>query len=420
MNLRSQQSVWWTNISADIATIRASCAVCRQNAPSQQPLPPTQPPVPEHPFQLVRTDYFQLEGHTYLVLVDRYSNWSTIKKCRNESAEDLIQSLREYFCTFGVPKQIASDGGMSYMADSTQQFLHTWGVDHRVSSAYNPHSNLRAETAVKTVKRLISSNTGRSGSLNTDSLVAALLQYRNTPDRDTGLSPAQILFARNLKDALPSNPSSLKLRPEWILTSQAREKALAKRHLATRTNLEQHSKPLPPLNIHDVVQVQNQRGSHANKWDLSGQIVEVLPFDAYTVKMDGSGRTTKRNRQFLRPITPFNKTLQPQPQDNSTFTSNSGPTADRREATTTAPKRLRDIQSSGNIQPTRPDTLTQIQMSDAEFDDGLIRSVRNVQRVHQNMDTPKPKSQGNQPLEPDTQNTITKRVRFPTKRLIEQ
>ena len=59
-------------------------------------------------------------------------------------------------------------------------------------------------------------------------------------------------------------------------------------------------------------------------------------------------------------------------------------------------------------------------MSDAQPNDGLIRSVRNVQRVHQNMDTPKPKSQGNQPLEPDTTNTITKRVRFPTKRLIEQ
>lgn len=59
---------------------------------------------------------------------------------------------------------------------------------------------------------------------------------------------------------------------------------------------------LSPLVVGQVIQVQNQRGQHANKWDLSGVIVEVGEFDAYLVKMDGSGRISKRNRQYLRPI----------------------------------------------------------------------------------------------------------------------
>ena len=209
---------------------------------------------------------------------------------------------------------------MAYVADHTQKFLKTWGVDHRVSTAYNPHANLRAETAIKTVKRLISDNTGRSGTLNTDSMATALLNYINTPDRDTGLSPAQILFTRKINDALPSNPSDLKLRPEWILKAEAREQALAKRHLARQTDLLAHSKPLAPLNLNDTVQVQNQRGSHANKWDLSGTVVEVLPFNAYLVKMDGSVRITKRDRQFLKPIIPFNHQFQPQAHQNTANT----------------------------------------------------------------------------------------------------
>ena len=58
-----------------------------------------------------------------------------------------------------------------------------------------------------------------------------------------------------------------------------------------------------------VVQVQNQAGPHKDKWDLSGTVVVVLPHDAYHVKMDGSGRVTKRNQRFLRPIVPYSSLL---------------------------------------------------------------------------------------------------------------
>lgn len=46
--------------------------------------------------------------------------------------------------------------------------------------------------------------------------------------------------------------------------------------------------------------IQNQNGNHPQKWDRIGTIVEVLNFDQYVVKVDGSGRITKRNRRFLR------------------------------------------------------------------------------------------------------------------------
>ena len=118
-----------------------------------------------------------------------------------------------------------------------------------------------------------------------------------------------MLFARQLRDRVPCDPSKLRLRKEWVLTRELRKQALAKRHEVRGVQLDEHERALAPLWVGDPVQVQNQAGPHKNKWDVSGTVVEVLDFEAYMVKLDGSGRVSKRNRRFLRPILPYSNVL---------------------------------------------------------------------------------------------------------------
>ena len=53
------------------------------------------------------------------------------------------------------------------------------------------------------------------------------------------------------------------------------------------------------------MQIQSQKGKDPLRWDKSGVVVESLGNQQYTVKMDGSGRVTLRNRRFLRKIEPL-------------------------------------------------------------------------------------------------------------------
>ena len=110
---------------------------------------------------------------------------------------------RDHCETFGVPKEMTSDGGSAYVSGETQQFFSTWGITHRLSSAYNPHGNLRAEQGVKTRKRLIKGNLGSDGKLDNDRFMRPILMYRNSPARDTGCSLAQVIFGRVLWDCMP-------------------------------------------------------------------------------------------------------------------------------------------------------------------------------------------------------------------------
>jgi hypothetical protein len=70
-------------------------------------------------------------------------------------------------------------------------------------------------------------------------------------------------------------------------------------------SLGTHSRVLRPLAVGEKVFIQNQCGNNPNKWDKSGVVVECKRHDQYSVKVDGSGRLTRRNRRFLRSYTPI-------------------------------------------------------------------------------------------------------------------
>ena len=133
----------------------------------------------------------------------------------------------------------------------------------------------------------------------------ALLAQRNTPDSLTGLSPAQVLFGRPLRDFLPLSPGKYVPRVGWRLTAEQREDAHAKRHIKMAEALTAKTKHLLPLAVHDSVSIQDQTGNTPRRWSKTGKIVELLGHDSYLVKVDGSNRVTKRNRQFLRKLSPY-------------------------------------------------------------------------------------------------------------------
>ena len=309
MESRAQALVFWPGISYDIQRTREECYVCNKNAPTQAAQPTEYRNPPSAPFEQVFADFFLFAGHHYLVIGDRLSGWSEIYSAPSGTAyagaKGLVQCLRLFFRTFGVPDEIASDGGPEFTADTTKRFLEQWDVCHRLSSAYYPQSNGRAEVAVKSAKRLLRTNVGPNGSLNTDKFLRAILQLRNTPDPDCKVSPAEIIFGRPIRDAFTfcnrketfTNPH---VQSHWKDAWNLKEMALRKRFVRWSERQNERTRSLRPLNVGDRCFLQNQVGSHPRRWDRSGLIVEVLPYNKYLVKVDGSGRLTSRNRRYLR------------------------------------------------------------------------------------------------------------------------
>ena len=171
-------------------------------------------------------------------------------------AAALVRLLRTYFTIFGVglPEELYSDGGPEFRASATHNFLQTWEVSHRVSSAYFAQSNGRAAMAVKTAKRLLMANVSPNDDINNDASLRAMLQLRHTPDPDcdmSGLSSRQrdaFLFINRLEKF-----SNRYVRRSWREAWRAKETALRVRAGRMHDGLGAHVRPLAALKCGDCV-----------------------------------------------------------------------------------------------------------------------------------------------------------------------
>ena len=206
------------------------------------------------------------------MLVDRYTNWPLVFESKGGAA-GLVKELRTVFSTFGSPEEISTDGGSTYTAELTPTFFKNWGITHRLSTVANPHANAKAEIGVKQVKRIMADNVGPTRTLNEDSFQKAILAYRNTPDPSTGVSPAMMLFGRQIRDMIQATIGHYVPHYTWTELLDHREKAL--REMLGRERWDEHSRRLPPLQVGDSVFVQNQVENNPRRFDKTGVVVEV-------------------------------------------------------------------------------------------------------------------------------------------------
>ena len=300
MIARATKSIHWPGIRKCLMSYQMNCRTCSEISPSQPREPLELTPLAERPFQVICSDLFQLNGRFYLIVVDRFSGFLHIFYSRESPNHKFLQKhIRDIFKRYGRPDEVHTDGGPQFQSTAFQQFLASWGVKHRVSSPYYPQSNGRAELGVKTAKRLLRNNTDATdGGIDNDKVARAVLQYHNTPIQGCPMSPAQLLFGRELADFLPVNPKAYKLHPHWEDQVKTSQRNRLERHKQLTQRYNSRTRKLQPLTVGKKVLIQNMV---TKRWGRPAVVIEVMPNRKYRLKLDDTGNVTIRNRRFLKP-----------------------------------------------------------------------------------------------------------------------
>uniref|UniRef100_A0A3B4ZQ16 Integrase catalytic domain-containing protein n=1 Tax=Stegastes partitus TaxID=144197 RepID=A0A3B4ZQ16_9TELE len=223
----------------------------------------------------IGADIFELNGQSYLLLVDYLTKYPEVLNIPDKTAHTVIQKMKSVFARHGIPKEIVSDH-VPFASYEMSTFAASWEIKLTFSSPGFPSSNGMAERAINTVYPHL-----------------VLLSLRNTPVSGLNMSPAQMLMGRVLRSTLPCSTAVLKWSAPQNITDKIRDmQSRQKRHFDQRAKLQ------PALTPGNTVNMQTRCG-----WEPAVVIRQREEPRSYNMQTP-AGKMFRRNRRHLRKIHP--------------------------------------------------------------------------------------------------------------------
>ena len=199
---------YWPSMEADIVQHVAECHECTfAKLHPRQYAKPTRPTVGSYPFDSVVCDIVKMkltaDKHfdQLIVFADSLSRWVEAVPCLGDpTAEQVLDAYATHVaCRYGWPREIRADGGSNLIANKLAEAIHTAsGVDLLRGAAYHPQSQGIAERVQATLAKMCAT-ADEGGEHWVDHLPYLMFSYHATPHRATGLSPAMIMYGRELR-----------------------------------------------------------------------------------------------------------------------------------------------------------------------------------------------------------------------------
>ena len=151
------------------------------------------------------------------VLVDYYSRYFEAAILTSVTSTKVIERMEKIFCTHGLPQSLKTDNGPQFVSEEFEVFLKENDIKHRTSTPLWPQATGEVERQNRSLLKTLKIAKTERKNLWTE-LRKFLTAYRTTPHSIRGVTPAKLLFNREVRSKVPE------LRKSGCTDSEARDK----------------------------------------------------------------------------------------------------------------------------------------------------------------------------------------------------
>jgi transposase InsO family protein len=85
--------------------------------------------------------------------MDYFTKWPEVYAIPNQEASTVVETLvTNFFCRFGIPRELHSDQGRNFESHLVQQVLQRLGVSKTRTTPLHPQSDVMVERYIKTIE----------------------------------------------------------------------------------------------------------------------------------------------------------------------------------------------------------------------------------------------------------------------------
>ena len=208
---------WWPGMRSNIIRWCQACLVCSSRQVGQRIRPPLTPIPVAGPFDRVGVDVLHFPksaaGNQYaVVFVDYLTKWPEVFAASDQTALTIAKLLvEEVVSRHGVPAELLSDRGKSFLSLLMQEVCSVLGVKKVNTTAYHPQTDGLVERFNRTLINMLAKRVEKGGSDWDLHLPYVLFAYRASIQESTQESPFFLLHGRD-----PRLPSVLELEPSQL------------------------------------------------------------------------------------------------------------------------------------------------------------------------------------------------------------
>ncbi|GJQ91093.1 reverse transcriptase domain-containing protein [Tanacetum coccineum] len=137
-------------------------------------------------------------GNKYiLVAVDYLCIWVEAKALPTNDARVVVKILKALFARFSTPRAIISDRETHFCNDKFDKVMSTYGVTHRLATAYHPQMSGQVEVSNRGLKRILERTGGENHALWSDRLDDALWAFRTAYKTPIGCTPYKLMYGKS-------------------------------------------------------------------------------------------------------------------------------------------------------------------------------------------------------------------------------
>ena len=197
---------YWCNMHKDVSYWCRICSTCgARKMPHRNAKAPMRQYNVGCPMERIGLDIcgpypVSKKGHRYLMVVSCYfTKWVDAIPLKSQEAKYVASKLVNRFISiFGVPLQLHTDLGSNFESKVFQEVCKLLGIDKTRTTVRRPQSDGMVERANRSIQKIISSYISDSQDDWDEHIPLLMLAYRSSVHETTGVSPAMMMFGREL------------------------------------------------------------------------------------------------------------------------------------------------------------------------------------------------------------------------------